>query len=669
MKEYIMKQLAGMQQNANNDASDEIAENAAIMECSHLIAELDDLTVEGTELNKFRDIDAVNIPIDDDGVIDTLEVCVANGSIVDIPADVLVHSESYEYMKSKEDFIQETVDANPRRFLEEDDEYNTRIQEALDVRYEAYMDQIFQEGLFGASKVHLGDPSIRWYVQADFGPSDPSDPSSQHFTMKVPVGYIPANGRDKVLVKQRDSIAVLADGHPEIFADAAKMIYDQMMQTGGPLPKGTGFFDVAVPKMLIVPVDPMDKFCVVIEFENVMSKDKKDDFLYVTFTIPIKSKKNVNSTDLGITAPAGIKPVMATPNRVTLNSLVDKTSFLKECYREKTPIGRVVQEAINFSGSDGGDANPPAPTDTPAAVDDTATIDGGGDASAAPVDGGATDTGNTDNTNAVNIPTNDVSNAIAGAVADDIDKQQNPPDGTNPEGDATSLDAPATDIPDDQGTVDDIDAGNIDAVNPESVDDQLADLNDEGETTMDDTTTGSIADISSMSPDAIKSAVVDKVNKMPLSDIQAFLNNDDAEDASSSVDGEGITEAFVLTKKNINAELDVTLRKALGDLNDSKSDLDSIVSSFKKDGKKLNRALSKASKMTDVYSETETKQFIKLNKCVADLVVALNPNIDKKAVAIVKRLIKAFTSQAVVVGNIIDKHKGDADKSPKRVVD
>ena len=528
MKEYIMKQLAEMQEHANNDASDENAENAAIMECAHLIAELDDLTVEGTELNKFRDIDAINIPIDDDGVIDTLELCVSNGSIVDIPADVLVHSESYEFMKAKEDFLQETVDANPRRFLEEDDAYNARIQEALDVKYEAYMDQIYQEGLFGASKVYLGDASIRWHVQADFGPSDPGDPSSAHFTSKVSIGYIPVNGKDKILIKQRDSIAVLADGHPELFADAAKMIYDQMMQTGGPLPKGTNFFDVVVPKRLIVPVDPMDKFCVVMEFENVMSKSKDDDFLYISFTIPIKSKKNINSTDLGITAPAGIKPAMAKPNHVTLNSLVDKTSFLKECYREKTPIGRVVQEAIDFGGADGGDANPPAATDTPAAVDDTATIDGGGDATA-PVDGGATDAAPADDTaNAVNIPTNDVSNAIAGAVADDIDKQQNPPDGTAPDGDANALDTPATDIPDDQTGVDDIDAGNIDAVNPESVDDQLADLNDEGETTLDDSTTGSIADISSMSPDAIKSAVVDKVNKMPLSDIQAFLNNDDS---------------------------------------------------------------------------------------------------------------------------------------------
>ena len=178
-----------------------------------------------------------------------------------------------------------------------------------------------------------------------------------------------------------------------------------------------------------------------------------------------------------------------------------------------------------------------------------------------------------------------------------------------------------------------------------------------------------------MSPEQIKAAVADKVDKMPMSAIKAFLSddtdtNDDIGGDVGEVPADGaVTEAFVLTKKNINGELDVCLRKCLGDLNDTSKDLNDILNAFKKDGKKLNRALSKASKMGDVYGDDERNKFIKLNKCTADLIVSFSAT--KMDVKVTKRLIKAFTSASVIVGKIIDKHKnsnGD-DAKPSRVVD
>ena len=104
---------------------------------------------------------------------------------------------------------------------------------------------------------------------------------------------------------------------------------------------------------------------------------------------------------------------------------------------------------------------------------------------------------------------------------------------------------------------------------------------------------------------------------------------------------------------------DASLRKSLGDLNDSTMNINELVGAFKRDGKKLNRALSKAAKMTDIYDESERNSFIKLNKCLADLLVIIKANADKKELQTIKRLIKAFVQQAAGVGKIIEKHKND----------
>lgn len=667
MRDFIMKRLSEeIAKENDNSIVDEIAENEAILECAHLISELDDLTVEGTELNQFRDIDAVNIPIDDDGVIDTLEVCITNGTISDIPADILVHSESYEYMLGVDDFVQEAYNDMPRKFMEDDDQYAERVNEAAETKYNEYLETIVQEGLFSANKVHLGDPSVRWSVNANFGPSDPSNPSSAPFVKTLDIGYVPSNGRDTILVKQRDSIAVLCDGHPEIFRDCAQWYIKFYEENGIKIPKGQTLFDVMIPRRVIVPVEPVDKFDVVVEAENVLARNKDEDFYYMEFSIPIKARRFANSSSLGVTTPVGSAVTANATPHVSLKGLIDKTGFLKECYREKTPIGRLVQEAIDF-GNGGDDANaggdtttdsgvvsggtdlPPESgngTETPAAVDDTQAT---GDA--------------TENNGAVEIPSNDISGDIASDVQNTINDQ------TNPETPSTDneLNTAVTDIPEDSLNENpDIDTSGLDDTSNGSVDDALKNLDDAGMQNSDVEPGVTNSDTSSMSMEEIKQAAIDKISKMPMDQVQAFLNDDDSEGMD---DTGAVTEAFILTPKNINAELDVCLRKALGDLNDDKKDLSEIVSAFKKDGKKLNRALSKASKMVKVYSETDIKQFIKLNKCVADLVVSLKGKIEKSEVKVIKRLIKAFTSQAVVVGKIIDNHKNDKEKQPDRVVD
>lgn len=668
MLNYIKQRIQAMQPEPSN--LNELQENEAIMECAHLIQELDDLSIEGSSLNAARDIDALSISLDDDVELSAVEFSIADGRLLDTPADVLVHSEHYEYMKGLDDFIEEAANQLPRQYMEDDDDYNNRIMEAANAKYNAYKQYIIQEGLFSANTVSLADPSIQWFRNINFGPSDPSKPDSTSFTVRLNVGYIPSNSAGtKILVKQRDSIAVIIDNHPEFGKKIAESLVDFMAKHNYEVPKGRTIWEIAVPKMLIVPVEPSDKFCVVVEFENVLSKTKNEDYIYLGFAIPIKASRGIKSifdvkNGIGEMPKVELAPLRDVNLRVHSN-IIDKSAVIREAYREKTPIGRFVQEEISF-----GDDTPPgteepsatAATDIPAAEDDTPPVDG-------------------------EAPKEEVkNNDLAPQIADEVKKQEddntanagaNGDAGDAVEGtaDATGegLDTPATDIEPNEGeSLDD----NPDVQLPEDgdVDAALNNLDNTGnDTALDDTTTAlGGADLDEMSPEQIKQAVADKVDKMPMSAIKAFLSDDT--DTNDDIGGEvptdgAVTEAFVLTKKNINGELDVCLRKCLGDLNDTSKDLNDILNAFKKDGKKLNRALSKASKITDLYNDDERNKFIKLNKCTADLIVSFSAT--NMNVKVTKRLIKAFTSSSVIVGKIIDKHKnsnGD-DAKPSRVVD
>lgn len=660
MLNYIKQRIQAMQPEPSN--LDEELENDAIMECAHLIQELDDLSIGGSSLNAARDIDALSISLDDDVELSAVEFSIADGRLLDTPADILVHSEHYEYMKGIDDFIEEAANQLPRRYMENDDNYINRIMEAANAKYDEYKQYIIQEGLFSSNKVNLADPAVQWFRNIDFGP-DPITNTGAPCVLRLPVGYIPADrAGTKILVKQRDSIAVVIDNHPEFGTTVAKSLAEAMQKKGYEIPKGRSFWEICVPKRILIPMEPVDKFCVFIEAENVLAKTKEDDYLYIGFAIPIKASRGIKTisdvkADVADMPKVGLTNISIPSIKHGIN-IIDKSAMIKESYREKTPIGRFVQEEISFGDDTPPGTEEPAATDVPAAEDDMPPVDG-------------------------EAPKEEVkNNDIAPQIADEVKKQEDDNAANGDTGDAVEgtadatgegLNTPATDIEPNEGeSLDD----NPDVQLPEDgdVDAALNDLDNTGNNTaLDDTTTAlGGADLDEMSPEQIKQAVADKVDKMPMSAIKAFLSDDTDtnDDLGGDVPTDGaVTEAFVLTKKNINGELDVCLRKCLGDLNDTSKDLNDILNAFKKDGKKLNRALSKASKMTDLYNDEERNKFIKLNKCTADLIVSFSST--KMDVKVTKRLIKAFTSASVIVGKIIDKHKnsnGD-DNRPSRVVD
>jgi hypothetical protein len=189
------------------------------------------------------------------------------------------------------------------------------------------------------------------------------------------------------------------------------------------------------------------------------------------------------------------------------------------------------------------------------------------------------------------------------------------------------------------------------------VDAQLNELNAEGEEAgaLDDSNLGAgDIDVDNMSIDDLIKSGTERLKGMSIGQLKEFLANNDAA---------AVQEAFILTNANINDEVDVLLRKTLGVLNDNKMEINQLVNEFKKYGKKLNRVLTKASKAKKVYNNNEIDNIKKLNKCLADLMVTIKASTDKSSIQVIKRLMKAFTSQAAVVGKIVEKKKKELPKA------
>ena len=116
-------------------------------------------------------------------------------------------------------------------------------------------------------------------------------------------------------------------------------------------------------------------------------------------------------------------------------------------------------------------------------------------------------------------------------------------------------------------------------------------------------------------------------------------------------------EAMLVTKKNINNVLMAHLKETLGILNNTESNFPELVKSFKKSSKSLNKCLRKASRMHSMYSEDEIIEFTKLNKLLTDLSSGIRMNnLNDSYTVYIKKLIKDYSAQCKVVGEILKKH-------------
>ena len=644
MLDYISKQLkARMQADAPDPVQEEAQMDEAILECAHLFQELDDLSVEGTEAGSPRPFTKVDIPLEDDVEITNVELNLLDGRVTDIPGDATVQEFEYYGMKDHNYFYQEAYNETSQFMRESDEQYSRRLHAIADKKLAAYKNYCIQEGLFGFDKLSVNDGRVPSRVTLDFGKLNGKD-----YSVKLVVKF-EVDKKNRILKKQLDSIMVL-----QLNKEFETAVQSTALMIFGPkvgIENQDDIWKKVTPIELVVPCDPADKFCVAIGFE-LEGSDKTE---YLEWVAPIKSVKNgKNDWQMGADQKPGKTEgdlENVTSGKIAKLQTITKGEAIKqEAYEmemNKRVPNRFYQEAIDFGNPDEAPVSDPNATDIsfdnpPADGADQPAGDAPADGSAdAPTEGG------TENKELVD--TNNVSDQIAEKVSDETQNDANAED-VNIDGVDSSADA---------------DVSDVDTTDAPSDEELAADLGDDTSTEAapEDAGEASDLDFDNMTIDELMAQGQEKMKTMTMQQLKDFLQNgpeaastDVAPDADVATD-ETTQEAFFLTRGNIGKELDIHLRKALGILNSSELEIEELCTEFRKEGKKLNRVVHKASKMKDVFDEKERTQLLKCNHCLTDLMSMLRSDIDPGSIMTVKRMIQAFVSEATGIARLLEKKK------------
>lgn len=634
MLDFIKEQLQerGLIQEQETPTFDDTEDqmNDAILEYAHLFQELDDLSMNGTEANSSRPFTKIDIPLEDDVEIDSIELNMLDGRVMGVPMDATVQEQmQHMMMKTYDDFYQEAYESMTRYQRETDQQFADRVSIEADRDFHNYRNYIIQEGLFGFDKIPASSPDVPWKFTGYFG-KDPS--RGNDYVVRLPIAY-QVDKQDRITKKQLTSIHMAQERSDFICKGFRDLLYKEY-QSRFNLKNEDDLWNYATPIKVLVPVDPADKYHVLFAFEL----DDTSELDYWGWSLPVKSK-GVSESKPDLAKAKGF-----TDKTVASMQFADKKGIrVESAVIEKPRYSRFIQEAIDFGNPD--EAPSAAGDDGSGVSFEPAPDMNSSDSSMASSEN--MDAGNTENKEIVD--TNDVSDEIAEKVSDETQEK------------AASNDINIDDIdtPDDTST--DMDMGPSD----EEID---ADLNDGADTTasLDDSSSDDAAatsgiDIDNMTIDELLAQGTEKLKGMTLQQLKDFMASDSgASDTPPEMSEEGdgdIQEAFFLTRGNIGKELDIHLRKALGILNDSNMEINQLCREFRKEGSKVNRRVHKASKMTNVFNETEIKQLQRLNQCTSDLLKTMRADLDTQGVATVKRLIQAFVQSATGVLKLIENDK------------
>ena len=632
MLEYIKKQLAERVADQEFVSSrDDRDTDEAIVEYAHLFQELDELSVKGTDDGKDRPM-GIDIPLEDDIELESIEMNITDGRVTDIPVDATV--QEYLVMKTYDDFYQEAYDSTMKMPREEDDAFASRVAKKAQDKFSEYKNEVVKKGLFGFGRINIDkDSRIPSDVVINLGPIDSK--SGKEFITKLPV-YWKTDNKGRIAKKQLESLEYLVINH-DGFATVAPHLVEIVKEKITAMPKNVRkeaknittdtLWKIITPDRLLIPEDPIDSYIVTL----ICNGDIYDDSVGDPTLFAISAVRQIKTihdrkfaADMKVVDPA------------TFKGFKSKREVLKESYEMNAPVRdgfAFFQEAIDFG--EGDETTPPEGSSTADMGDAAPTVSGG---NANP--GEDTETADTAAAeDKVQVDTNDVSDQIVDKVAsatssDDDDNAELEP--TEPEVDTDEL----SDDTDDTEKQDDSDNKDIDS--------QLDDLDDtSADTTSDVSDNASDINIDNMTIDELLKQGSEKLKGMTINQLKSFI-------ADGGEATESVQEAFFLTAKNINTEIDLHLRNALGILNSDELELEKLIDDFKSEGKKLNRVLGKASKMKKVYNQDEMKEIGNLNKCLIDLMTTLRMSKDQNYVATVKRLIQAFTSQSKVVAQIVE---------------
>lgn len=635
MLDNIKKRIAEQTADVVAKATAVDDDTALVAEYAHMFQELEDLSIEGES-----DTRSIELLLNNDGTlepdpVDDIELEEIGFNLktgtIDVLSDAAIKTE-YATMKSKDDFFTESENLIELE-NEDPDSYDARRHQFADKNWLKYRQQVLQEGSFGYKRVNAVEDSVPSMATINFG-----EYRGSSYNVRMPIQH-QVDKKGNLTRHQLESIYLAEScGMCENLMNAVK---DDLCERYH-ISEGASIWDTVVPSVLVAPIDPIDKHSVIVGFKNDANLSGMD---FYRFTNPV-CEYDTSSTVL---EHAAVERLDNDKVRELSKFCITKNAAIKESAKEDPHYHRIIQEAINIGNNDGNDQN--------ATASDGNAAPPANDQNAAPSDGGNADGQQQEEPKTVEVGKNDVSDDIANAAQAATTDNNEPSEGQDAN----------TDLPDtnDMPSLDDgTDPTNMDAA-PEGddasnmdVDTQLNELNNEGNEDAaldsDGTMGADDVDVSHMSMNDLINQGTEALKSMSLDELKTFLANHD---------NAAVQEAFILTNANINDEVDVLLRKTLGVLNDNKLEINQLISEFKKYGKKLNRVLTKASKCPKVYNNNEIDNIKKLNKCLADLMVTIKASTDKSSIQVIKRLMKAFTSQAAVVGKIIEKKKKDLPKA------
>ena len=649
MLDYIKKQLNVDDGNSvvtesavvnDNETNDEEVENSVLLECAHLFQELDDLSETGS--GALARNNGIDIPLEDDIEVDTVEMNLMNGNVL-VPGDASVQEsvEPEPEMKSYEEFYNEAYETHSRFPREDENTFLNRMKVTADKAYDAYVEQCYQEGLFDLGKVKLDDPSVAWNVTYDWGLVSGTGSGMKTTDLKY------AAQSRKITKKQRDTGVMLANS-PSLVTDLMKLYVEAFKQKAATMPTAETLLSKGLDAILKIdfigiPDAPKatDHYAVVVCASTAIpglptcdlffefSVQKAQNLTGAPTDLPIVS----NTTDQTMSARAGFLDRI----QMAQESYVEGRSRIRRFNDDDDDYGRFYyQEAIDF-GEGGGDE------DAAEVKGDEPTDEGGAE---------VTDSGESEEREA--IDTNDVSDKIVEKVKETEAEEKGAVDDVNID-DADS-------VPSDDNGGEEKDAVEDAEVSDAPEDVEVSD-SEEGSSDFDATVPTSNEDFDNMTIEDMLKLGEDKLKTMSIKQLKDFIASNGMNEEESGSEGEEPetdaedfeSEAFFITKKNVNAALDAALRAALGILNENDISSDEIFKKFKKFAKKLNRVSAKASNMSDVYSDEERNKIGELNEKLIKLTGDMGSK--SRDVATIKASLKDFLVTAQAVGKIVESKK------------
>jgi hypothetical protein len=331
MLDYIKQQLAARSPQPDvtfTEADIEQQTDELVTEYAHIFQELDDLTVEGEDAHRDRPI-ALDIPIEDDVELDTVELNLMDNRLVDVPMDVTTNMESFvEQMKTFEDFYREACEAIVPFDREDDDMLDIRRSEYAQEQYNIYHKQMEDEGLFGFEPVSIADKIVPTSIMESFGILDESNPN-QKYMVKMPVMF-ELTGDQTIYRSQLDALKVAN----------VNCIYEQFTDV---LQKKLGInnvWDVVTPKRVIVP-RTLDDYELIVEFDY----DKSDKPIYEGWAY--RRKPSERDVEVHSYPHESIKDIVENITMMNKKDYVHQESYIESITPDRWNLGSMFQESVD----------------------------------------------------------------------------------------------------------------------------------------------------------------------------------------------------------------------------------------------------------------------------------------------------------------------------------